>query len=1433
MAKQKKAAKKITALLALSISLAVGTTSLGASLLTFAEEASKPYAGKYYTDFDSMEEAKTAAEDLTRELAQEGDVLLKNKDNALPLSGKEWVSVFGVTSDNLIGASDSAGAFSGGSTGSDTTVPDALEAAGFKVNPTLKAYYKNDTSEHGDEDTTFNGQVRNSFSLYNDVAFIVLSREGGEGSDASRVTDETVKGSEDDHKALLKKETSEGEQGGPKAAEDEYYKHSLMLTNSEEELIDMVKTQFKKVVVITNTSNPMEIDDLKNDDEIDGIIHIGRPGVGGLDGLADILIGKVSPSGGLVDEWAADFTADPTWYNFGNNNQTAGYNGTGAGSSKYKHENGSVTGTTGTSTAYEGSEGYFGIDYEEGIYLGYKYYETVYTEIAEGYLTYTDGELAKPAQKNTEGAVEQANAWWDDYVTYQYGYGLSYTSFSFNVKGLYTDKDCKTELGANVNADQFNSSVGNKAPVDKLYVPVEVKNTGNYAGKKTVQVYVTAPYIREANSVEKSAVVLVGFAKTDELKPGETQTVTVEFNVQDMASWDSNADNGDGTKGHYILDAGEYIVRAMEDSHYDYATEVEDDKDAYDEARFQLNGKADLKIDDFSGNAVKDLFTTEVNDVSKGDQVKVDDLNYGNVRTADMMAEGGTGMTVLSRADMVGTFPEAPTEKDLVIKEEVLANWAFWDNFTVSNKCVDGNGNPTADGGKTYYNRENPGETVYDAQKNYVSDKKGDPWYKEKKDIPEGWTQAAGVYDEDHMVQNNRTELLFPMYVSLAENSPIKYKDMRGVAWDDPQWDKFLNQLTYDELCTVVEFGGYSTVDIASVGKVKTEDSDGPNNWDSSHCWCSEDIIASTFNVELAEKQGRIMGNIGLLKSTSGTQTGWYGPGADIHRSPFSGRNNEYYSQDSLHSGYMAAAVIKGVQSKGIVCYVKHCFMNDQESNRGNLFTWATEQSMRETYTKSFQMALQEGGSKGAMVGYGRIGGLSNTNNYNLNTELYQNQWGSHASFVTDGYIGWKVRTDPDMMVRAGNVFELYTTPFVEYLSGEWDAEKGTVMVDGANGEKVESYTQWYCVRMAAKSVLYNTASTVGQRNGYSEMAITGSALTSGMESVKYEASVGIASLLDADSTAKMTVTAGKLPEGLSLNELTGDISGTPKETGDFKFTVGYIIDGFISKSAEYSIKIESALALDEGSDALDEMKVGQDFMAVITSSEFTTDKYDKLTYAVKSGKLPAGLTLTTDKGEAIIEGTPTEAGTYTAVIELTAEKSGGGGGGKPGSKNGIMTMGTGGPGGNKGGSTTETTKVEIELTFVVASDGQTTPEPEWEENVPYIGANGNWFVNGEDKGIAAQGPAGEDGETPYIGENGNWWIGETDLKVPAQGEAGPAGPQGPAGETGPQGPAGQDGKDGKDGSGCNSSVSGIAGLTFVALAAAGTVYLLKKKKEN
>ena len=1380
MAKSKFAVKRFFMIAALAMAFVVCCVTLSTPIASIAYAAEAAFEGKYFTDFGSLEEAKKAAEELTRELAQEGDVLLKNKDEALPLSGREWISVFGVTSDNLIGASDSSGAFSGSSTASDSTVVAALESAGYKVNPTLKTFYANDTSEIGHENTEFDGQVIESFKLYNDVAFVVFSREGGEGSDASRVTSEAVS-ENDSHKALYTDE------------EGVSYKHSLMLTDSETALLELVKSQFKKVVVLTNTSNPMEINDLKLDDEIDAIIHIGRPGVGGLDGLADIVSGKVSPSGGLVDEWAVDFTADPTWYNFGNNNQTANYNGA-AGSTAYKHADGTKTGTTGYSTAYEGSEGYYGVDYEEGIYLGYKYYETVYTEIAEGHLKYEDGVLTAVEGSKTEQSIAQAAQWWNDNVAYQYGYGLSYTTFSFNTKGIFTDSKCKNALGASVNSSLFASSKGSPAEVSKLYVKVAVKNTGSVAGKKTVQVYVTAPYT--AGGIEKSAVVLAGFAKTITLKPGATQEVVVEVNVQDFASWDESAPNGDNTNGHYVLEEGEYIVRAMENSHFDYATDLSDTTDAYDQAVFTVtDGTAHLKLDDYSGNELKNLFTTGDNDVSSGDDVKVGDLNYGNVRTAEMMADGESGMTVLSRANMVETFPKAPTTGDLTFKESYLANWAFWDNYTVSNKAVDGSGNPTT-GTKTYYDRANPGETTYDAQTNYVNDVATDPWYKTKADIPATWTQATGVYDENHKVKNNRTELLFPMYVSVASESTIKYKDMYGVAYDDAKWDLFLNQLTYDELCTVVEFGGYSTVDIASVGKVKSEDSDGPNNWDSSHCWCSADIIASTFNVELAEKQGKIMGNIGLLKDPTSTQTGWYGPGADIHRSPFSGRNNEYYSQDSLHGGYMAAAVIKGVQSKGIICYVKHCFMNDQESNRGNLFTWATEQSMRESYTKAFQMALQEGGSKGAMVAYGRLGGLSNTNNYNLSTELYQNQWGTHACFVTDGYIGWKVRTDPDIMVRSGNVFELYTTPYVEYLSGEWDAEKGTVMV-GEGENATESYTQWYAVRMCAKSVLYNIASTVGQRNGYSELSLKGGELGKAMQSVKYEGSVSIAASLDEDSTVKMSLASGKLPAGLSLNTLTGAISGTPTEVGKFDFAVKYIIDGFIAKTVSYSVEVQSALALDNDGDAIDQMKVGEEFMTRIVSSEFTTDKYDSLNYSVLNGNLPEGVTLAED---GTISGTPTKTGTYNVTIRLTAEKSGSSGGG---SKMGIATFG-----GNKGGSTKETTTVDITLQFVVAGDGQA---PTWEENVPYIGENGNWFVNGTDLGVKA---SGTDGKTPEIkidADTKHWIVNGVDTGIVAEGA---------------NGTNGQDGK-----SGCNGTIGVSAAIVSLLVVAAAAFVVIRRKQ--
>ena len=364
MKKTLQKAVKAAASLVLSLALLVsGSVSASALLLE--------KGGIYVADYPSTAEAMEAANKLNTLLSAEGDVLLKN-DGTLPLFGDEKISVFGGMQRNPVGASG-------------TGLLAVLREEGFDVNPVLEGFYSSNGTI-GTERLNFSAEQEQSLDLYHDAALIVLSRTGGEGADLAMVTNEAEDNTDGDGNVYDWTHESLG------LKEDVEYKHYLELTDSEEALISYVKARFDKIIVIINTSNAMELANLQEDDDINAIVWIGRPGSTGLKALAQILSGEVNPSGRLVDEWYRDFTADPTWENFGSNSQV------------------------GISYDYiynvEGApNGLRGIDYDEGIYVGYKYYETVFAEIAAGNLGY-DAETKRIVKEGGETGPEAAEAWW-------------------------------------------------------------------------------------------------------------------------------------------------------------------------------------------------------------------------------------------------------------------------------------------------------------------------------------------------------------------------------------------------------------------------------------------------------------------------------------------------------------------------------------------------------------------------------------------------------------------------------------------------------------------------------------------------------------------------------------------------------------------------------------------------------------------------------------------------------------------------------------------------------------------------------------------------------------------------------------------------------------------------------------------------------------
>lgn len=882
------------------------------SLLNFAlGSGSNIYApgseSAYSATYSTRTEAANNGKEVNLTVCEEGMTLLKNDNNFLPLKTpvsdtsvtvKPKVSIFGKNSVNVaIGGSGS-----GAASGTGVTLLDSLEAAGYEVNETLVNFY-NDSSASGsgraqnssDLDSgdtvvlstgetpvsSYTSTVKDSFSSYSDAAIVVFTRIGGEGFDLPR----TMVGSE-----------------GYRNEDD----HFLQLDKNETEMLQMVCENFDHVVVVINSGSPMELGFLENPDyyayqeKIDAAIWMGYPGNSGATALGRILNGQVNPSGRTADTFSMDFKEDPTWNNFGDNRITQ--TDSQAGGDQYV-----VDGT---------KQLYYFVDYEEGEYVGYRYYETRGSEDPNG---------------------GEGEDWYDANVVYPFGYGLSYTTFSWEVK---------------------NKSNLSTLDTNNFTIEVQVTNTGDVAGKDVVEIYGHAPYT--AGEIEKPYEVLVGFSKTNLLQPGESQTLSIEINPYYLASYDYKDLNNNGFAG-YELEAGAYQFFVNKNAH-----------DKVDTIDMTVTSDILYEKDPVTGAVVENLYTD----------------------CEDSAYDSDTGLeTILSRNDWDGTWPNEPTDAERSVTADFINQ--FKDTST---------NNPT-----DYDSMEYP---MMDATKSMTL--------------------------RDMLYQNSEF--------------------VGSVDYDDTRWDTLLDQMNFDEALTMYNQAAYQIMNVDSVSLPFINCADGPVGWTSfinksayegTCSYACGVIIAMTWNTELVEQLGIAVGEEGLVGDSGGTPfTGWYAPAMNIHRSPFGGRNFEYFSEDAFLSGKMAAAEVKGCQSKGTVPFIKHFALNEQETHRSVTgdASWVNEQAMREIFLRPFEIAVKEGGSMGLMTSFNRIGTRWTGGDYRLVTTILRGEWGFKGAVICD--FNTTTYMNPRQMIYAGGDLNLYTTsPDVARWSDADSSSTGDVVV--------------------------------------------------------------------------------------------------------------------------------------------------------------------------------------------------------------------------------------------------------------------------------------------------------------------------------------------------------------------------------------------------
>ena len=821
---------------------------------------------EYYTaDFTSeqqVEEGQKVVEDVVRN----GAVLLLNRNGALPLSEGSKITLASINSAKFVYGGTGSG---GMNTEGIDTLKEALEKDGFAVNPTMWAFYTEGAGkDYGRE--LASGSLNNfifdnsqfkvnevpvskysntewdSVKEYGDAAVVVFSRVCGEGADLPWY--------------------GAGDADG----------NILQLSKEEKDLLAKLSDlksegKLKKIIVLLNAANAIELDFLEpeicgTDYNVDACMWIGEVGQG-ISAVGELLNGKVNPSGKLVDTYCYDNLTSPAIQN--------------AHATSYS--NASAKGLSFSETNDE-----YYVAYQEGIYVGYRYYETRYEDMVMGTGNAGDYDYAKT-------------------VAFPFGYGLSYSSFTYDDIKMTEEED-------------------------NFVFTVDVSNKSNVAGKEAVQIYMQSPYTDydKTNGIEKASVELVGYSKV-EVPAGGSATAEIVVPKTELRSYDAN---GEGT---YILDAGDYYFTAANGSH-EAVNNILAAKGFTTENGMTDEGNAGMVCSFNVASKDTSVFATAVTGQAIENQLDHADLNR---RDGD-----NDSITYLTRSDWEGTMPAAKINSN-----------SYTAAYTLS---------------------------------------ASDDMIAEMRAL---YTKTA---DGEMPVVGKEGKLNLAQFVGVPLDGSI---ELDG---DFFTWDDLLDQVTFNEMAKLIGQTYHSTSPVASVSKPATKDENGPQGitatltgGGSSTSYTSEDLMASSFDPEVAEAVGRSMGNDCLLANGK-AYSGIYGPGVNIHRTPYSGRNFEYYSEDPFISGKTCSAETKGIQSKGVYVYMKHFALNDQETARDGISVWTNEQAAREIYLQAFEYPVEEVGAYCVMTSFNRLGCVWAGGDKGLISGILRGEWGMPGFVLTD-----------------------------------------------------------------------------------------------------------------------------------------------------------------------------------------------------------------------------------------------------------------------------------------------------------------------------------------------------------------------------------------------------------------------------------------------